>query len=222
MSKETEKLGLGDQEGLFRELRIGNRSSFEGDDRPVENVNWVDAQYFFTCLNNVLPEVFAVLPSEAQWEYACRAGTTSSFFFGDDIIIDQVNYSGSSSLYAGEENVSCREETVEVKTLPCNQWGLYQMHGNVCEWCRDWCDDYPNEAVIDPVCEEFYPDAVFALRGGAWMFPARGCRSAQRYAHEPAIRYDWLGFRIALCRTSRAGEKVYRAQQVIKHDILGY
>ena len=107
-----------------------NPSRFKGAERPVEQVSWEDAQRFITRLNGERDDLLLRLPSEAEWEYACRAGTTTPLWFGQTITTDQANYDGNYP-YAGGAKGELRGETVEVKALPANDWGLYQMHGNV-------------------------------------------------------------------------------------------
>ncbi|MCI5126102.1 MAG: hypothetical protein D3925_16925, partial [Candidatus Electrothrix sp. AR5] len=121
------------------------------------------------------------------------------FSFGMNIAPDQVNYNGNYP-YAGNEKGAYREETVEVRALPCNVWGLYQMHGNVREYCRDWHGDYPKEPVIDP--DGAVTGRYRACRGGSWFGYGRFCRSAYRDRDEPDSRNYTLGFRLACKRTS--------------------
>ena len=113
-------------------------------------MSWHEVQSFIKRLNKLAPDGGFRLPTEAEWEYACRAGTTTAFWFGDQITPEQVNYNGNYP-YAGERKGKYRNETVDVKALPCNGWGLYQMHGNVLEWCQDWYGAYPSDTVEDPV-----------------------------------------------------------------------
>ena len=117
-----------------------NPSKFKGGKRPVEQVSWEDAQGFVEQLNNEILGLELELPSESQWEYACRTGMATPFSFGANITLEQVNYDGYYP-YAGGEKGEWRENIVEVKALPYNQWGLYQMHGNVYELCQDWSGD---------------------------------------------------------------------------------
>ncbi|MCI5147782.1 MAG: formylglycine-generating enzyme family protein [Candidatus Electrothrix sp. AR3] len=133
---------------LWQAVMGESPSKFKGEQRPVERVSWEDAQKFIEQLNRAIPGLELILPSESQWEYACRAGTTTPFSFGANITPEQVNYDGNFP-YAGGEKGEYRKETVEVKGLPCNQWGLYQMHGNVYEWCQDWYGDYSVEPVLE-------------------------------------------------------------------------
>jgi len=167
---------------------------------PVEQVSWDDIQTFLDKLN-VIPDLNACLPTEAQWEYACRAGTETetAFSFGDNITPEQVNYNGNYS-YNNAEKGLYREKTVPVKSLPPNDWGLYEMHGNVWEWCSDWYVDYPTEAVTNPkgAIERIYR----VLRGGSWYSNARYTRSARRFNSAPGIRGNYIGFRLALGQTA--------------------
>lgn len=162
---------------------------------PVENVSWHDAQGFLAELNRRLPGLSARLPSEAEWEYACRAGSSTAFAFGDSINTDQANFNGNFPC-PGSANGVYRRRTVTVHALPANAWGLYQMHGNVWEWCTDWFADYPSAAQIDPRGPTFGKMRV--LRGGTWGDPARYLRSATRSRIEPAYRPRSTGLRIVL------------------------
>ncbi len=173
-----------------------NPASFQDSlDHPVEQISWNDVQQFIQAINTQIPDIQARLPTEAEWEYACRAGTTTPFSFGDNITPEQVNYDGNYS-YAGAEKGRYREKTVPVKSLPPNSWGLYEMHGNVFEWCADWYGDYPADAVTDPVGPVTGQYRV--LRGGAWLYFARWARSAYRFRLVPGHRYYDIGFRLAL------------------------
>jgi formylglycine-generating enzyme required for sulfatase activity len=140
------------------------------------------------------------LPTEAEWEYSCRAGTTTPFSFGDQITPEQVNYDGNYP-YAGGKKGLYREETVPVKDLPCNDWGLYQMHGNVWEWCQDWFGDYDLSVVEDPAGPSEGGSRV--LRGGGWIDLGRNVRSAYRLAFAPGDRNGDFGFRLARGQASQ-------------------
>ncbi|WP_300453435.1 formylglycine-generating enzyme family protein [Accumulibacter sp.] len=173
-----------------------NPSHFQDDvQNPVENVAWHDAQRFIAELNRRLPGLDSRLPSEAEWEYACRAGTQTPFSFGQQITTEQVNYHGAYP-YAGGEKGSHRQGTVPAASLPANAWGLHEMHGNVWEWCADWYADYPSAAQTDPRGPTFGKMRV--LRGGTWSDPARYARSATRSRIEPVYRPLSTGFRLAL------------------------
>ncbi len=144
-----------------------NPSSFNSDkENPVEKVSWLDIQGFLSKLNQLMPGLNAQLPSEAQWEYACRAGTTSPFSFGENITPNQVNYDGNYPYDNGEKG-EYRQKTIPVTALPANHWGLYQMHGNVWEWCFDeFQQGLGAEPVIDPVTAAFKSDAKLDSKTG--------------------------------------------------------
>lgn len=187
-------------QALWRAVMGNNPSRFTGDlQRPVECVSWGDVQNFLSAANELMPGVNLVLPSEAQWEYACLAGSSTPFFFGTQIIPEWVNYDGNHPYGEGEKGLY-RQETVPVKSLPANDWGLYQMHGNVWEWCADhWHDSYQNaptdgRAWVD---HDAKTGAGRVLRGGSWDGSARLVRSASRYAFHPGYRNDFIGFRLA-------------------------
>jgi sulfatase modifying factor 1 len=161
-----------------------NPSNFKGKGLPVEQVSWEDCQEFITKLNEKFPDYNFRLPTEAEWEYACRAGTTTPFSFGDNITTDQVNYDGNYP--------------IAVKSFPCNTWGLYEMHGNVWEWCQDWYgEDYYRES---PVEDPPGPAAGISrvLRGGCWFINGWDVRSAVRDRSRPGNRHNRIGFRLAL------------------------
>jgi formylglycine-generating enzyme required for sulfatase activity len=179
---------------LWQVVMGNNPSGFKGGERPVENVSWNDAQQFITRLNGLVPGGGFRLPTEAEWEYVCRAGTTTPFWFGHQITPEQVNYDGNNP-YAGGRKGYRRKETVEVKALPCNGWGLYQMHGNVWEWCQDWYGDYPSTMVQDPTGPATGQGRV--RRGGGWLRVGGRARSARRDPGVPASRAHYLGFRLA-------------------------
>ena len=170
---------------LYREVMCEYPSYFEGDDRPVECVSWVDATEFCAELTKRLPKgLKASLPTEAQWEYACRAGTTTAYWYGNTADADKMNY---------DFNVG---ETTPVKRYPANPWGLYDMHGNVCELCLDCFGAYPTGSVTDPTGPNSVSNCVF--RGGGFRSSAEGCWSALRLR---GIRYPVApdnGFRFLL------------------------
>ncbi len=146
--------------------------------RPVINVSWVEA-------NNFALWMGCRLPTEAEWEYACRAGTITAFNTGNSLSKSQANYDGS--------------KTVPVGSYPPNAWGLYDMHGNVWEWCNDWYDDYSTSAQTNPKgpSEESKDYGSFrVLRGGSWGDGAQDCRSAYRGSNYPVNSDFNLGFRI--------------------------
>ncbi len=168
------------------------------DNRPVINVSWHDAQAYCTWLSQQTGHGYR-LPSEAEWEYACRAGTQTPFSFGGNITPEQVNYDGSRP-YSGDKKGQYRVKTVPVKSLPPNDWGLHEMHGNVREWVQDaWHGDYKGAPTDGSAWESAETGAARVVRGGSWDINARGCRSASRYGHRPDNRYysDGAGFRCA-------------------------
>lgn len=170
-----------------------NPSSFLGKNRPVEMISWQDAQLFCQQLSKLL-KVSCQLPSEAQWEYACRAGQTTAFYYGETISEDLANYDGSQAVPAGVY----REQTVDVGNFPANAFGLYDMHGNVREWCTDsWHDNYQDAPPDEQVwCEEPF-DTTHILRGGSWDDYPENCRSAYRFQSESVTeRENTNGLRV--------------------------
>ena len=165
-----------------------------GDDCPVENVSWNDAQKFIKKLNQIEGTDKYRLPTEAEWEYACRAETTTPFYTGECISTDQANYNGN---YPGKNcsKGEYRKKTVKVGSFQPNAWGLYDMHGNVGEWVQDWYGDYPSDSVADPKGPP--TGARRVVRGGGWNYNALGCRSAIRLKNSPGDCNFILGFRLA-------------------------
>ena len=183
-------------QSLWQAVMGDNPSQFNDDPTlPVETVSWNDVQTFLDRLNAQVPGLDAGLPSEAQWEYACRAGTTTPFSFGENITPEQVNYDGNRPYADGKKGVY-RQRTVPVKSLPPNPWGLYEMHGNVWEWCADWFGDYPPGPQIDPSGPS--EGAGRVLRGGTLDDAGRYCRAAYRAWGVLGYRSSVTGFRIML------------------------
>lgn len=169
--------------------------SVDSSQHPVEQVSWEDCQAFIAKLNQLAPHWQVRLPLEAEWEYACRAGTTTPFSFGKNITTDQVNYDGNYP-YNGAEKGEDRDQTIPVKELPATPWGLYQMNGNVWEWCQDWfLEDLGRQPQQDPPGPAEGSSRV--LRGGSWDDYARDCRSAYRGRDSPGFRNDLIGLRLA-------------------------
>ncbi len=162
-----------------------NPSHFKGDDLPVEQVSWDDCQAFVKKLNTKGQGTFR-LPTEAEWEYACRAGSTTAYCFGDS--------SSTLSRY-GWYSGNSDWKTHSVGGKSANAWGLYDMHGNVWEWCQDWYGDYPSGSVTDPTGPSSGSRRVF--RGGSWFDAPRLCRSANRSRSVPGGWHCSLGFRLA-------------------------
>ncbi len=182
-------------QALWQAVMKKSPSRFDGAERPVENVTWYDCQEFIQRLNVLKPGLNLVLPSEVQWEYACRAGTQTPFSFGRQITPEQANYDGHYPYHGGEKG-EYRQETVEVKYFSPNCWGLYQMHGNVFEWCRDGLRKYQAQAEQDPVGPE-EEGTSRVLRGGSWYGNARDLRAAYRVDVHPVTRLGSIGFRCA-------------------------
>ena len=178
-------------QGEYERVMGSNPSRFKGERHPVESVSWDDVMAYIERLNSLAEEVNLGrryrLPTEAEWEYACRAGSGTAYFFGDE----------ESRLgdYAWYGSNSARR-THPVGQKKPNAWGLHDMHGNVWEWCLDWDGDYPNSAVTDPSGPIDGSRRVF--RGGGWGSGAASCRSASRSRDDPSYRYSSLGFRLAL------------------------
>ena len=169
-------------------------SGFKGARRPVERVSWEQAMEFCRRLSQRTGLPFT-LPSEAQWEYACRAGTTTPFAFGDTITPELANYNGEFP-YANGPKGKCRGETTDVASFPANGWGLHDMHGNVWEWCLDtWHGSYEG-APTDGSPWLTGTDSRKLLRGGSWVHGPRHCRSADRYHDQPGYAYGYVGFRV--------------------------
>ena len=174
-----------------------NPSHFrKGGNHPVEKVSWSDAQEFCRKLSARDGRTYR-LPSEAEWEYACRAGTTTPFAFGNTISTEQANYDGNYP-YARGQKGEWRRCTTPVGSFQPNAWGLCDMHGNLYEWCSNWYDRYyyQKSAGNDPEGPSSGSHRV--VRGGSWYCNPRGCRSAYRDDYPPGLRVNYIGFRL-LC-----------------------
>lgn len=184
----------------------------EGDDYPVGNVNFAEAEAFCRQLTALgrqageLPDDWEFrLPTEAQWEYACRAGTTTATSFGDSLSSKQANFRGTP--YNGGEPGPSLGQAAKVGSYPANPWGLHDMHGNIYEWCRDWYhlklpggrnpDLY---SAADSATRSEHGNISRVRRGGCWADEGWPCRSAFRLRFEPDRRYDHIGFRVAIVR----------------------
>ena len=172
---------------LWQAVMGSNPSSFTGNmQRPVENVSWNDCQTFITKLNELTGETFA-LPTEAQWEYAARGGNASKgylYYSGSNSIGDVAWYADNSS-----------GTTHPVNSKSPNELGLYDMSGNVREWCADWYGSYSSTSQTNPVGPNTGSNRV--LRGGSWISCALYCRFAYRYDNSPSSTSDYDGFRLA-------------------------
>lgn len=183
-------------QGAWQQVMGSNPSHFAdcGPRCPVERVNWPQVQEFIRRLNRLSTGANLRLPTEAEWEYACRAGTTTSFNTGDTLTTEQANYNGDYPS-AGQPRGLNRARTVPVGSFAPNAWGLYDMHGNVWEWCADWyCPQRPGIPVnLQDRCRT----GLKVIRGGSWAFNAQSARSALRYTHRPQDLGYSLGFRLA-------------------------
>ena len=172
-----------------------NRSVFKQARRPVESVNWNDAKEFCQKLTEKTGRTYR-LPSEAEWEYACRAQTSKPFHFGQTITTNLANYNGNST-YADVPQGQYRDRTTEVGTFPPNAFGLYDMHGNVWEWCEDAFHKSYNNAPNDGSAWTENADNRFrVLRGGSWHSEASDCRSANRHLFFFTSYFNYFGFRV--------------------------
>ena len=180
----------------WKEVMGNNPSRFKGEkDLPVESVSWNDCQEFIKKLQEKDKKPYR-LPSEAEWEYACRAGTTTPFHFGETISTEQANYDGTFTYGDGKKGVF-REKTTPVGSFSANAWGLHDMHGNVIQWCQDWHSEYPQKEVVDPQGAE--KGELRVQRGGSWNNLPEFCRSASRHMHVPGSRDNYIGIRLCFC-----------------------
>jgi formylglycine-generating enzyme required for sulfatase activity len=192
-----------------RELKP-DPSKFKGDNRPVEQVSWDEAVEFCRRLSVKSGREYR-LPSEAEWEYACRAGTTTPFHFGETLDAEIANYDAQSEnerwkpVYGEGKKGEYRKETTEVGIFPANEWGLHDMHGNVREWCEDdWYSSYEGAPTDGSAWfKENRTKARRLLRGGSWFYVPQRCRSACRDDYSYGGRSVNIGFRV-LCVSPRA------------------
>jgi formylglycine-generating enzyme required for sulfatase activity len=168
-------------------------SDFKGGDLPVERVSWEECQEFCGRLRSRFPGLEARLPTEAEWEYACRAGTTNSY--NDGSACTEVEGKDPALEKLGWFDRNTGEKTHPVRQKEANRWGLYDMHGNVWEWCEDWFDGYNAGDQVDPAGPA--SGSLRAVRGGSWYNYARGCRSASRSWRHLGVRFHNVGFRLA-------------------------
>ncbi len=173
-------------QALWKAVMNDNPSLLKGDKLPVENVSWDDCQTFITKLNQLTGENFR-LPTEAEWEYAARGGKNNKGY----------KYAGSNNIgnvawYASNSGA----KTHEVATKQPNELGIYDMSGNVYEWCQDWYGDYSSSSQTNPTGASTGFGHVY--RGGSWGNFAGYCRSSYRFSDGPAFRRDLLGLRLAL------------------------
>jgi formylglycine-generating enzyme required for sulfatase activity len=183
-------------QGQWQRLMQDNPSAFQycGEKCPVEKVTWHDAEEFIRRLNMLEGTDKYRLPTEAEWEFACRAGTTTPFSTGLCISTDQANYNGNDP-FRGCPKGKNRKGIVRVAKFPPNGWGLYDMHGNVWEWCEDWYGGYSADNVTNPKGPSSGTYRV--LRGGSFLNRCEWLRSACRRWHYPGTRAEHIGFRVA-------------------------
>jgi uncharacterized protein (TIGR02996 family) len=169
-------------------------SRFNGANRPVEQVSWDDCHEFCAALTEILNGTGTVrLPTEAEWECACRAGTTTHYHFGDVPDLRLANYNGNNWLYGSSQEQAPRE-TADAGSFPPNPWGLYDMHGNVAEWCADRYLPYSVDE--QPHTNKEPTDNSRVARGGSWYYNPQLCRAAARGAYAATSRNSGIGFRV--------------------------
>ena len=188
----------------YQAIMGNNPSLFKGSNRPVECVSWDNAVAFCEKLSQITGKTYR-LPSEAEWEYACRAGTTTPFHFGETITTDLANYNGNYT-YGQEPKGVYRRETTEVGSFGvANNFGLYDMHGNVWEWCQDnWHSNYEGAPIDGSAWLGIEKNTnTRLLRGGSWSYAPAYCRSAYRYNYYLDY-YDYnIGFRVVCSGAAR-------------------
>ena len=212
-------------QAFWQAINGDNPSKFKGDELPVETVSWDETQQFIEKLNQLHPDLTTRLLWEAEWEYACRAGTTTAFSFGDEIDSGKANYRGVWTVKDIESYKNDKEwgsdalkKTSLIKSYPANPWGLYDMHGNVWEWCQDeWQENLgtkpttfsASSVVLDEEAgkaskveqnseESDEEQGQRVMRGGSWDLEGWDCRSACRFGYAPDGRNGHVGFRLAL------------------------
>jgi formylglycine-generating enzyme required for sulfatase activity len=202
-------------QGQYEKVKEKNTAFFrQGQDFPMDQVRWPDAMDFCRKLSALADEKKAGrvyrLPTEAEWEYACRAGTTTVFHFGDALSSKEANFKGSFP-YGGAAKGFFLQKTAKVGSYGPNAWGLYDMHGNVAEWCSDYYDPdfYKNSPKQDPkgpangvLKTDFHNEFYRVVRGGCWLDEARACRAAYRFRLQATEPYRWVGFRV-VCDVSK-------------------
>ena len=193
---ELEKVPFGKR----KELTWQNAGFAQIDEHPVVNVSWNDATRFAVWLSNKDGQEYR-LPTEAEWEYACRAGSSVRYSFGDkpEDLVKHANMADGTARRAFPNRATIAPEDGYVWTAPVgryspNAFGVYDMHGNVSEWCADWMGDYPVLSVTDPTGPP--SGSVRVYRGGGWVSPIGVCRAADRNAYDPSFRINELGFRL--------------------------
>lgn len=183
-------------QALWQAITGNNPSRFKQSlEHPLDNVSWDDCQLFIEQANSLLEGQLTLrLPSEAEWEYAARAGSQSAYWWGDEISDEQANYNAKHAYRDGEKG-QYRKQTVEILQFEANDFGLFQVHGNVWEWCQDFRGDYPSSPTTDPIGPESGQSRV--LRGGSWFNGPQSLRAALRFHHGPGSSFSNYGFRLA-------------------------
>jgi eukaryotic-like serine/threonine-protein kinase len=177
-----------------------NPAYFKGNNLPVERVSWNDAQVFCKKLSQQTGRTYR-LPSEAEWEYACRAGTTTPFHFGPTLTPELANYNGEYSSYGSGPKGQYRQQTTPVGSFAANGFGLHDMHGNVLEWCLDhWHQNYNGAPTNGRAWIENGYSFSRVLRGGSWFYSPEDCRSAFRSGYDLEGRSDFFGLRLVMSR----------------------
>jgi formylglycine-generating enzyme required for sulfatase activity len=181
----------------FLVMKQGFSCQFHGSNLPVEKVNWFQALEFCHQLSQKTSKIYR-LPTEAEWEYACRAGSSTPFHFGETITTDVANYDGNYN-YTNDIKTTYQQMTMPVGIFPPNAFGVYEMHGNVWEWtCSEYCEHYNNEFEINRLDQQQAIDKRIVVRGGSWYSSAVNCRSANRY-HVASNSWDNdIGFRVVI------------------------
>ncbi len=179
-------------------LRKENPSRFRGAQRPVERVTWDECQGFAKDLGKQITNLWPALPTDAQWEYACRAGSSGPYHSPGR------GRSSGKLKEVGWYNKNSEGESHELKGKKANAWGLYDMHGNVYEWCSDGLRKYAKRGERDPMGPE-KEGVGRVIRGGSWDGSARFCRAAYRYGLEPGDRWFNVGFRLCAGQEPRSG-----------------
>ncbi|MDS4030087.1 MAG: formylglycine-generating enzyme family protein [Candidatus Contendobacter sp.] len=214
-------------QALWQAVMGGNPSRFQSPTRPVENVSWYDVQDFLARINARIPGLDLTLPSEAQWEHACRAGTETAIYTGDLAILGDNNapaldpiawYGGNSGVdfdldngcdssdWKEKQYLHTKAGTRSVKLKRANTWSLYDMLGNVWEWCQDhWHDNYEGVPTDGSAWEDRNVGASRVVRGGSWYGYAHNVRAAYRDAYPPDYRVDDVSFRCAQVRVAERG-----------------
>lgn len=179
----------------WKAIMGSNPSRFKGENRPVEGVSWYEAVEFCQKLSQQSDKNYR-LPSEAEWEYACRAGTTTPFHFGETITTKLANYDGNYAYGSGPRG-DWRRQTTEVGSFPSNAFGLHDMHGNVAEWCQDtWFTTYKDAPTDGSARLGFNKGDSKVLRGFSLWFTPGSCRSEFRRGCFPHDGYPFMGFRV--------------------------